>query len=104
MPVLDPDHYLSLDAVAQAAGLRAGEFSTSDLVGAAIARAEQVNPGLNVFSSQRFTEASNEASRNDADAESLQRSPLAGLLFWSRISVPWRDSLAKKAAVYTRDT
>ncbi|GAB5499479.1 MAG: amidase [Pseudohongiellaceae bacterium] len=81
MPVLDPDHYLSLDAVAQAAGLRAGEFSTSDLVGAAIARAEQVNPGLNVFSSQRFTEASNEASRNDADAESLQRSPLAGLPF-----------------------
>lgn len=79
--MLDPDHYLSLDAVAQAAGLRNGEFSSSDLVSAAIARAEQVNPDLNVFSSQRFVEASSEASRHDADAAFLQRSALAGLPF-----------------------
>jgi len=79
--MLDPDHYLSLDAVAQAAGLRAGDFSCSELLSAAIARAEQVNPAINALSSERFAAARDEALAHDGDSSFLDRSPLAGLPF-----------------------
>lgn len=52
----------ALDATAQADLVRTGEMSALDLVDAAIARAEAVNPGLNAIIHERFDRARAEAS------------------------------------------
>lgn len=52
-----------LDATAQAQLVRAGEVSPVELVDAAIARVEQVNPALNAVIHERFDRAHDEASR-----------------------------------------
>lgn len=79
--MLDPDRYLQLDALQQTAGLRSGEFTISELLDAAIDRAERVNPDLNALIHPRFDTARKQAAAADADPGFLQRSPLAGLPF-----------------------
>ncbi|MBM4336992.1 MAG: hypothetical protein FJ108_13960 [Deltaproteobacteria bacterium] len=48
---------LELDAVGQAALVRSGEISATELVAAAIARAERVNPTLNAIVTPDFDRA-----------------------------------------------
>lgn len=79
--MLDPTHYLQLDALQQAAGLRSGEFSVRELLDEAIARAEAVNGGLNAIVHNRFDAAREQADTADSDQDFLQRSSLAGLPF-----------------------
>lgn len=79
--MIDAAHYRQLDALDQAAGLRAGDFSVAELVTAAIAQAELHNPQLNALVSTRFEAALEEAKKLDADTSTLSRSPLAGLPF-----------------------
>lgn len=99
--MLDPDYYLTLDAVAQAAGLRSAEFRCSDLVAAAIARAEQVNPRLNVLSSERFAAGLEQARQLDDRPDAWQRSPLAGLPFLIKdLSALAGEPFAKGSRLY----
>lgn len=79
--MIDARHYRELDALDQAAGLRAGEFSIAELVATAIDQAELHNPQLNALVSTRFDAALEEAQKLDADTSALSRSPLAGLPF-----------------------
>ena len=51
-----------LDATAQAEMVRNGEVSPTELVEAAIARVEQVNPALNAIIHERFDRALDEAA------------------------------------------
>ncbi len=78
--MLDANGYRQLDALDQAAGLQAGEFTTRELIDAAIAEAERQNPALNALLSTRF-----DAARAEADVRDKQNaapaSPLAGLPF-----------------------
>jgi len=53
-----------LDAVGLAAALRAGDVSQAELVEAAIARAEAVNPALNALAYPAFDRARAAAPRN----------------------------------------
>ncbi len=53
-----------LDAVALAAALRAGEVSQAELIDAAIARAEAVDPALNGLAHAAFDRARTDAPRN----------------------------------------
>jgi amidase len=70
--VADPDalddlHALdALDATAQAALVRSGEVSATELVDAAIARAEARNPALNAIIHERYGRAHDEAASTDA--------------------------------------
>src|SRR5262245_37188913 len=57
------DELATLDATAQAALVRAGEVSAAELVNAAIARIERVDPQLNAVIIRRF-----DAARTDAAA------------------------------------
>ena len=66
---------LALDAVGQAAALRAGACSPRELVAAAIARIEALNPALNAVIHQRFEQALIEA------AQPLEAAPFAGVPF-----------------------
>ena len=52
-----------LDATAQAELVRDGEVTPVELVEAAIARVEQVNPALNAVIHERFDRARDEAAR-----------------------------------------
>ena len=51
-----------LDATAQAELVRTGEVTPLELVDAAIARVEQVNPALNAVIHERFDRARDEAA------------------------------------------
>src|SRR5262245_2049348 len=64
---------LDLDAVAQADLVRRGEVSPAELVEAAIARAEAVNPSLNAIIHERYDRARDEA------AGSLPDGPFRGV-------------------------
>src|SRR4051794_37351697 len=55
------DEYADLDAVAQADLVRAGEVKPLELVDAAIARAEAVNPQINAIIHERYEKARAEA-------------------------------------------
>jgi len=79
--MIDSNTYRAMDALDQAAGLQAGEFTAEELLTAAIAEAEKHNPALNAIISPRYEAALNEAKNAQADASFLQRSPLAGLPF-----------------------
>lgn len=63
------------DAVDLAAGVRSGELDPRDLVEAAIARAEAVNPGINAIAERLYEAARQRAERVDRLA------PLAGVPF-----------------------
>ena len=56
------DDFTSADATALAARVRAGEVTPSELVDAAIARIESVNPSINAVIHERFDEARAEAA------------------------------------------
>ncbi|BBG05363.1 MULTISPECIES: amidase [Pseudonocardia] len=71
---MDTEEIAWLDATAQAALVREGEVSASELVDAAIARVEKLNPHLNAVVYERFDRARSEA----ADA-SLPNGPLRGV-------------------------
>ncbi|MFK7864483.1 MAG: amidase [Pseudohongiellaceae bacterium] len=79
--MLSKDDYLKLDAFDQAAGLRSRDFSSCELMQAAIARAKEVNPILNAISSPNFEQAIAQAQAFDGEQSNLARSPLAGLPF-----------------------
>lgn len=66
---------LALDAVGQAAALRAGACSPRELVAAAIAHIEALNPALNAVIHQRFEQALIDA------AQPLEAAPFAGVPF-----------------------
>ncbi|WP_299569537.1 amidase [uncultured Williamsia sp.] len=66
---MDQDDYLALDATAMAAAVRRGEVSASDLLEAAIARADAVDPHIHAIT-----------RRLDDDARRRARGPLAGPL------------------------
>ena len=51
------DEYVTLDATAQAALVRSGRVSSLELVDAAIARIEALNPKINAFVSTNFERA-----------------------------------------------
>lgn len=79
--MLPANDYLALDAMAQAEGLRQADFSIEELVAAAIARAEAVNPQLNAIIWPRYEQALAEARQAQSDPNFLACSPLAGLPF-----------------------
>jgi amidase len=64
----------TLDAVASAELVRTGQATPRELVDAAIARVEAVNPALNAVIHPRFDEA-----RAEADATALPDGPLRGV-------------------------
>ncbi|MFN8026138.1 MAG: amidase [Acidimicrobiia bacterium] len=68
------DELTELDALASAELVRLGEVSPRELVDAAIARIEAVNPQLNAVIHQRF-----DAARTEADADALPDGPLRGV-------------------------
>src|SRR5262245_22068882 len=65
-----------LDATAQADLVRQRKVSPRELVDAAIARVERVNPGLNAVITQRF-----EKARAEAAAADLPHGPFRGVPF-----------------------
>jgi len=67
------DEYADLDAVAQADLVRAGEVKPIELVDAAIARAEAVNPQINAIIHERY-----EKARAEAEGD-LGSGPLSGV-------------------------
>ncbi len=85
--MIDSHDYRQLDALDQAAGLKAGDFTSRELVEAAIAECERLNPELNAVLSTRFEAALDEADGLDkqmafsASSSSSSSSPLAGLPF-----------------------
>lgn len=64
----DREHLATLDATAQASLVRAGELTRSELVEAAIARIEQLNPTLNAVVTTVFEQALAGAEAAPADA------------------------------------
>jgi amidase len=62
-----PDDLSSLDATAQAELVRSGEASPAELIEAAIARAEQVNPEINAIIHELYDEARAEAAGDIPD-------------------------------------
>lgn len=75
---LSASDYLALDAWAMVKGLQAGQFSSEDLLAAAIARCEQVNPKLNAVNMRHddYARALLAARRK---AGTLNQGPLAGV-------------------------
>jgi amidase len=71
-----PDEILHLDATAQAELVRKGEVSPSELVDAAIAAAERLNPTLNAIVHERYEDA-----RADAASPDLPDGPFRGVPF-----------------------
>ena len=70
-----PDPFAQLDATAQAELVRTGEVSPADLVDAAIARIESLDPELHAFTTTRFERAQSEA------ASELPDGPFRGVPF-----------------------
>lgn len=66
----------NLDATAQAELVRRGEVQPSELVDAAIARIEQLNPQINAVITQRF-----EKARVEAQSRELPNGPFRGVPF-----------------------
>jgi amidase len=73
------DELATLDALAQAAMVRAREVTAVELVEAAVERIERVNPRLNAVISSRYEAARDEAAA--MDRAGLPSSPLAGVPF-----------------------
>ncbi len=69
------DDFAELDATAQAELVRLGQVRSSDLVDAAIARVEALDPQLNAFTTTRFDRARTEA------AGELPEGPFRGVPF-----------------------
>ena len=69
-----PDELASLDATAQADLVRRNELTPTELVEAAIARAEKLQPVLNCFTTTRF-----DTARIEAEATQPGRGPFAGV-------------------------
>ena len=57
-----PDDFATLDATAQAELVRSGQASATELVDAAIARIESIDPEINAFTTTRFDRARREAA------------------------------------------
>ena len=74
------DPYQKLDATAQAALVAKGDASAKQLVEAAIARIERLEPTLNVSTSLRFEKAVKQAEAIDVTPQEL-RGPFAGVPF-----------------------
>ena len=70
------DDFVALDATAQAALVRSGEASPLELVDAAIARIEGLNPTINAVIATRF-----EAARAEAQSIALPDGPFRGVPF-----------------------
>ena len=64
---MTPEEYLDLDGVAMAELVQAGEVTASELVDAAIARAEAVNPRLNAIVHPMYEQARERARELDAE-------------------------------------
>ncbi len=73
------DELATVDALGQAALVRAGEVTAVELVEAAVERIERVNPRLNAVISTRYEAARDEAAAMDRGG--LPSSPLAGVPF-----------------------
>lgn len=72
--------YLDYDAIGLAKLVRSGQVSARELIDAAIARAEAVNPALNAIVLKDYQAARNRASRGGRDGSStLGEGPLAGV-------------------------
>ena len=70
-----PDGFARLDATAQAELVRSGRASPRELVDAAIARAERLDPRLGFLVAERF-----DAARSEAEGP-LPDGPLRGVPF-----------------------
>src|SRR5437763_7358931 len=70
------DDLASLDAIAQAELVRSGEMSPTELVDAAIARIEKLDPELNAVIHRRF-----ERAREEAADSALPDGPFRGVPF-----------------------
>ena len=73
----DPGELRDLDLIAQAALVRRGEVTAMELVAAAIARIEQVNPEINAVVTPLFDHA------RDAASGDLPDGPLRGCLLYT---------------------
>lgn len=69
-----PEDLLHLDAVAQAEAVRRGDVSPGELVDAAIARIEKLNPQVNAVIHERFARA-----RDEAASPTLPDGPFRGV-------------------------
>jgi amidase len=69
----------SLDAMAQAELLRDGHVTATELVGAAIAAAERINPSINAIIHARFEAARREAAEVDSSRSDESVAPFAGV-------------------------
>jgi amidase len=79
--MLNLEEYLRLDACALAAGVRAGQFSSTDVMDCALKQARATNPSLNAIITENYAAARMQAQRFDANPELLSLSPVAGLPF-----------------------
>jgi amidase len=73
--------YLGKDAVALSAGIRAGDYSVSEVTQCAINRAEQVEPSIHSIVTKNYEQALENAKALDNNPELLQKSNLAGFPF-----------------------
>ena len=89
--MLSKSDYLSLDAIALAAGIRNGDFSCGEITARAIAQAESVNPSINAINIECFEAAKSQADSFDANPQRLQASRLAGLPFLIKDLSPVKD-------------
>ncbi len=103
------DELATMDAVDQAALVRAGDVTCLELVDAAIERIGRVNPRLNAVISTRFDDARAEAAALDRDG--LPDSGLAGVPFLLKdlgatlAGTPqWEGSRAARGRVSAHDT
>lgn len=79
--MLTNSEYLNLDAMDLASGLRNKDFTSSEVMQAAVTRAREVNPRLNAINIENFEQATAQAQAFDNDPAGCQQSPLAGLPF-----------------------
>ena len=84
----------NLDATAQAELVRSGQASAAELVDAAIARAEKLEPTLNAITTDRF-----ERAQAEAKSDALPDGPLRGVPFMFKDlscgyeGEPWHDGM-----------
>jgi len=98
------DDFVRLDATAQAELVRSGEVRPIDLVDAAIARVERLDPQINAFISTRF-DAAREEARGDLPDGPFRGVPISLKDLWpSMAGEPWHQGvMALKEAGYTAD-
>lgn len=90
MPTVKPADYGRLDATAVAALVRQGEVSCTEVMAAAIAAAQALNPALNAIVDPLYEQALDAARANDRRPAAARSGPFFGVPFLLKdLELPW---------------